>query len=124
MQNEWAPRVTQPTPRGFLWSPSRAPAHTVAHVGLLSLMLAATEAQQPGASRRLLHGLDCFGLQLVGRAAAACVLHERPYLPTSSSTHCAKVASRPPSESAPDTLRLACCTAATGNLTDGWPVWG
>lgn len=55
-----------------MWSASGAPAHTVAHVGMFSLLLASAEQRQVGTMTPLVHGLDCFALSLVST-----LLHHR-----------------------------------------------
>lgn len=62
-QNAWANGITHDTPSGFLCSAPGAPAHTVAHVGMLSLMFAATE-QRDGKKTVLAQSVECFALKL------------------------------------------------------------
>jgi hypothetical protein len=64
VQNDWASDIAFATQQGFIWSASGAPAHTVAHVGMLALMFASVEQQQ-GGKAQLVHGLDCFALSMV-----------------------------------------------------------
>ena len=64
LQNDWAANIAFATQQGFIWSASGAPAHTVAHMGMLALMFASVEQQQ-GGKGQLVHGLDCFALSLV-----------------------------------------------------------
>jgi hypothetical protein len=64
LQNDWAANIAFATQQGFIWSASGAPAHTLAHVGMLALMFASVEQQQ-GGKGQLMHGLDCFALSLV-----------------------------------------------------------
>jgi hypothetical protein len=64
LQNNWTAAVTQPTPHGFLWTPSPAPAHSVAAVGMLGLAFAAAEQQAGRAT--LVRNMECWCLQQVG----------------------------------------------------------
>lgn len=55
-------------PSGFLSSEHGAPAHTEAHVGMLSLMFAAAEERQGGRAH-LVQSLECFAMKLVSADA-------------------------------------------------------
>lgn len=72
LQNQWAADIAFATQQGFRWSASGAPAHTVAHVGMLALMFASAEQRQDG-KVQLVHGLDCFALDLVRSPARVCI---------------------------------------------------
>jgi hypothetical protein len=63
LQNNWTAAITQPTPHGFLWTPSPAPAHSVAAVSMLGLAFAAAE-QHTGRSS-LVRNMECWCLQQV-----------------------------------------------------------
>jgi hypothetical protein len=71
LQNIWARGITHATPDGFLWTSPGAPAHSVAHVGMLALMFAAAEQQQ-GAKPAIVNSLECFALEQVRRRHFHC----------------------------------------------------
>lgn len=64
LQNKWVNEIVSITHAGFLLSEFSAPAHTAAHVGMLSLMFAAAEEQQ-GRKTYLVHSLECFAMKIV-----------------------------------------------------------
>lgn len=70
VQNKWAHDISWTSAGGFLLSNHAAPAHTAAHVGMLSLMFAAAEQQQ-GGRVQLVQSLECFAMKIVSAAAAA-----------------------------------------------------
>uniref|UniRef100_A0A383W5M1 cellulase n=1 Tax=Tetradesmus obliquus TaxID=3088 RepID=A0A383W5M1_TETOB len=57
-KNNWTEGVTQATPHGFLWTPSPAPAHTVAAVGMIGLAFAA--AEDAAGRVRLVRNMECW----------------------------------------------------------------
>lgn len=73
LQNAYASKITHVTRQGFIWTPSGAPAHTVAGVGMLALLYAAGQ-ERAGGQAAVIKGVECWAMQQVSEIDALAVV--------------------------------------------------